>query len=407
MGRSTKHDFSSSNSLQANVIVQSPKVNQLTDNESKEKRGYYADNLAFEHDELITRSASDVYHQLSESTENLQNGSISISRPSTGRPLFCRAVISGCLLAFSIVMFYLWVHVRYINPMISEIMEASSVQVSSSSSLSRASLMSKINTFSNIQISMSTWLVDYDLPDGVPVLKLSAKEIWKKPDITCPPQKFALALYVQSDSYLAEDWLKDCGHNIAYFRVDGDPSADDIDRLVIYLNNANYLPLKGSLNIEKGGNIRDNEDFQKTKKSDEIIRNVVISGYVTPQTIEELVEAVPYAEELTIEGDAICSSLKRSRQSSKEGCQLSWHVLQKLHIIETGSCLGMFDLIYSCWDMPSIETLQVRKSNINDPNANYIKGILDKYRITRVDFADNVCFGNTLEDYPFMCQPSN
>jgi len=406
---------STSSELHTIVIVQSPRLNP--GDESKGKQGFYADNLAFEHEELITRNAGEVYHRLSEPKR--LNGTI----PNHGQPisrqrLFLRAVISGCLLAISILMFYLWLHVRYVNPMITEITKANPVPVTSSSSslssasssslLSRAAFMSKISTF-NVNIGKSSWSVDYDLPPGLRVLIVNAKDIYgeEKSDIICPLEKFALALKVESDAYLAENWLQACGDNVAYFRIDGDQSPVDIDRLIKYLKNANYLPLKASLNVEKGADILDNEDFQRTRKSDEIIRNVEISGYVTPQTIEKLVEVVPYAEELTIKGDAVCNSLKRSRQGSVEGCQLSWQVLQKLHIVETGACLGMFDLIYSCWDMPSIETLQVRKSSINDPNANFIKGILDKNRILRVDFADNVCFGNTLLDYPFMCQPSS
>lgn len=312
--------------------------------------------------------------------------------------LFWRAVIAGCMLAASIIILYLWIHVQYINPMIVEIFKISPH--------SNAIPIPKINHLKLIDPEpiKSKWRVDYDLPAGIPVIKLYARDMKNSEKIVCPPGKFALALYLDSDSELAENWLKVCGPSVAYFRIDGNPTQGDVENLIVYIKDAQYLPLKVALRVEKGGILFNNPDFQRTMSSDEVIKSVEISGYATPKTIEELVDAVPYAEEITIKGNEVCKSLRRSLKSSCE--VITWQVLQKLHIFDTEECRGLYDLIYSCWEMPLIETLQIRKSIISGPNSDYIKGILDRYRITKVDFADNTCFDETLQTYPFMCQAS-
>lgn len=317
-----------------------------------------------------------------------------------------RAVIAGFILATCIILAYFWVHVQYINPMFVEVFK---IHPAVTTTAPATIVNSKIGFFkSSTSPTKSTWVVEYDLPPGIPLIKLNAQDVPAMTEITCPPQKFALALYVEnSDSVLAKDWLERCGRNVAYFRFDGNPISSDVDNSIEYFTEgAQYFPLRATLNLQKGEQIEDNPDFQKTLILYDDIKSVEMSGFVTPKTIEELQDAVPYAEELTIKGDDVCKSLRRSMRNSKDICQVSWEDLKKLRIIETQECKGMYDLIFSCWDMPKLQVLQIRKSIITSATANYIKSIIDSHRILKVDFADNVCYDDTLQIFPFMCQPS-
>jgi len=367
-------------------------------------KGHYSENLAFCNQDATFKNPETkhaiVYAPLTQSVENGSNLPKRFSKKNSVSSCTIRkAVISGCLVAAAIIVLYLWFHIKLVNPLILEIFE---IVPTTTETTKTSATAFKIST-----PVKSEWKVDYDLPTGIPVLRINADEMVEiKINIDCPLNKFALDLYVDSNLELVENFLIACGKNVAYFRVDGSLSLSDTDKLKANVPNAEKLELKASLKLEKGENILDIPEFIETKDADVRIKTVEISGFVTFDTLDELIEVVPLAEELTIKGGEICKSLQRPLKSSREACQTTWPILQKLSFVETQECRTMYDLIYSCWNMPNIETLQIRRCIISGPNAGYITGVLDKNRIMKVDFADNVCFDDTLQTVPFMCQDS-
>ncbi|ODM96178.1 hypothetical protein Ocin01_10503 [Orchesella cincta] len=384
-------------------------VNLITTDDLNKGNGHYADNLAFSIPEDVAFTNPEtkhvfVYAPLTQTADDdgLNRSTKPFEKYTLSSSTIKKAALSGCALAATIIILYLWIHVKLVNPLIVEIFEIAPTTTTEKTVTSTIKILKPLK---------SEWKVEYNLPNGIPAIRMSAEEMKDITNIHCPSKTFALALYVDSNLELAETFLKTCGKNVAYFRVDGSPTISEIEQLKLYVPNAEKLELKANLKLEKGEQILDNPDFIKTKNSDDRIKTLEISGFVTFDDLTELVEVVPLAEELTIKGGEICKSLSRASsnsyiKSSKEACQITWPILQKLRIVETQDCRAMYDLIYSCWNMPSIETLQIRKSIINASNANYITGILDKNRITKVDFADNVCFDDTIQTVPFMCQAS-
>ncbi|CAL8126426.1 unnamed protein product [Orchesella dallaii] len=376
-------------------------VSSCNDPKHEFSAGGCADNYAFSNeDKEVFKKPSTNHVKVYAPLTQVENGP-HLPRSSSEENIISsttirKAILSGCALAVAIIILYIWFHAKLANPMILEIFEIAPTTTE----------ITKTNTIQIATPIKSVWKVEYNLPNGIPVIRMNAQEMKDVINIVCPPKTFALALYVDSNLEFVESFLKTCGKNVAYFRVDGNPSLSDTEQLKSYVQNAEELELKATLNLEKGEDILDNLDFIKTKNADDRIKTLEISGFVTFDTLTELVEVVPLAEELIITGGEVCKSLQRPLKSSRETCQTTWPILQKLRLMEIQECRAMYDLIYSCWNMPSIEILQIRRSIISNPNAAYITGVLDINRITKVDFADNVCFDDTLQTFPFMCQAS-
>jgi hypothetical protein len=255
------------------------------------------------------------------------------------------------------------------------------------------------------EIKLSSWKTSYDLPD-VPLLELHTSTLPGSDLVDlCPDGNFALVLYLESPISTFAPWMEKCGSFVTYFRVNGNPEIEDIEKIIKFVPNAQYIPIKAELRIAKDDDLLGDPEFQKVMEIDEkVVNSLAISGYMNPKMLRDVLKIAPFIEELTLEGTEICGSLVRPLgKFQKETCEVDWTELRKLKIVGVQGCFRTFDFIDMCWEMQNIYSLEVSGSHIDEATVRYIEDIIDRYRITKVHFEDNLCSAEIRKSHEYIC----
>lgn len=200
--------------------------------------------------------------------------------------------------------------------------------------------------------------------------------------------------------------MEKCGSKVLYFRMNSDNLEEhDVDRIVNYVPNAQYIPIKAEYHgVKDSYQLLSNSAFQQmVDKESNIITSLHLSGYVTSSNVRTLVDLVPFVEVLTLEGPELCSSLLRQLRVSQSACSITWNELRKLKINVINDCQRTFEFIDMCWNMPQLKRLEIEGTQLNPVNVRYIEDIIDKYRIMNVNFDHNVCAEEVLQTGAYMC----
>lgn len=250
----------------------------------------------------------------------------------------------------------------------------------------------------------STWTTSYVLPKNISLLEIHSQSFNFKS--ACPSEKFALVIHLATDLEKVESWMEKCGSKVLYFRMNSDNLEEhDVDRIVNYVPNAQYIPIKAEYHgVKDSYQLLSNSAFQQmVDKESNIITSLHLSGYVTSSNVRTLVDLVPFVEVLTLEGPELCSSLLRQLRVSQSACSITWNELRKLKINVINDCQRTFEFIDMCWNMPQLKRLEIEGTQLNPVNVRYIEDIIDKYRIMNVNFDHNVCAEEVLQTGAYMC----
>jgi len=277
----------------------------------------------------------------------------------------------------------------------------------------------------------SSWRTTYEIPENFPFYEISttsfASMLPNSPP--CPSEpSFALVVYVDDGTEVTavEPWLMKCGASVRYFRMNGILETKDVDRIMNYVPNAQFIPITAEYVGVKDPEVEilTNPDFKdRIEGESNVITILKLSGHVTSKDIDVFKDILPYVEELTLESNAeLCQALYRPPGQSQASCQVYWGELRVLRFVRpekvgeppsslVEECTRTLEMIDMCWQLPQLKRLEVTGTSITQTNARYISDIIDRYRVTNVSFVDNTCTvpipspgeDFALSDWAFMC----